>query len=161
MKKVIIILVCFLAILFACCTKYQNEKIIAVSPKKQPKIELQETIIESQEPTEENEWNLFLQAIIWVESRGNEKAVGKGDCVGILQLTKIYVNEANRLLGFKKYSYDDRFDSLKSIEMFTLIQYVYNPEKDINKAMFYHNKKAGIEYKNKILDRIKFLKNNK
>jgi len=155
MKKIIIILVCFLAILFVCYTKYQNEKIIAVSPQKQPKIECLDTI---QTPTE---WELFLQALIWVESRGNTKAIGKGDCVGVLQLTKIYVMECNRLLGFKKYSYDDRFDSLKSIEMFTLIQSVYNPEKDINKAMFYHNKKAGIEYKNKILNRIKFLKNNK
>jgi hypothetical protein len=104
------------------------------------------------------EWELFIQALIYVESRGNSKAVGKGDCVGILQITPIYVKECNRLLKTEKYTNENRFDSLKSLEMFGIIQNYYNPNKDIDRAIYYHNKTAPISYSDKIKNRIKYLK---
>lgn len=43
------------------------------------------------------EWNLFLRALIQVESGGNSMAIGKNNDGGILQITPIYVEEVNRL----------------------------------------------------------------
>lgn len=60
----------------------------------------------------------LLNALIWVESSRNEKAVGdNGKAVGLLQLHKIYVDDVNRILGKKKYSYADRWNPQKSVEM--------------------------------------------
>lgn len=60
----------------------------------------------------------LLNALVWVESSRNAKAVGdKGKAVGLLQLHKIYVDDVNRILGKKKYSYADRWNPQKSVEM--------------------------------------------
>lgn len=60
----------------------------------------------------------LLNALVWVESSRNEKAVGdKGKAVGLLQLHKIYVDDVNRILGVKKYYYADRWNPQKSVEM--------------------------------------------
>ena len=99
----------------------------------------------------------LLQAIIYVESRGNEKAHNKnGDCVGILQITKICVRECNRILkkkgSDKRYTYTDRWDKEKSIEMFYLLQNEYNPKHDIVKGIRIWNKST--KYRNKVLKRL-------
>lgn len=99
----------------------------------------------------------LLQAIIYVESKGNEKAYNKnGDCVGILQITKICVRECNRVLkkngSDKRYTYADRWNKEKSIEMFYLLQDEYNPNYDIVKGIRIWNK--GDIYKNKVLKRL-------
>jgi soluble lytic murein transglycosylase-like protein len=53
-----------------------------------------------------------------VESSRREKAVGdNGKAVGLLQLHKVYVDDVNRIVGKKKYSYADRWNPQKSIEM--------------------------------------------
>lgn len=45
----------------------------------------------------------LLNALVWVESSRNEKAIGdNGKAVGLLQLHKIYVDDVNRILGIKK-----------------------------------------------------------
>lgn len=49
------------------------------------------------------EWNLFLRALIQVESGGNSMAIGKNNDGGILQITPIYVEEVNRLSKKKLY----------------------------------------------------------
>ena len=60
----------------------------------------------------------LLNALVWVESSRNEKAVGdSGKAVGLLQLHKIYVDDVNRILGKKRYSYTDRWNPQKSVEM--------------------------------------------
>lgn len=60
----------------------------------------------------------LLNALVWVESSRNEKAVGdKGKAVGLLQLHKIYVDDVNRIIGKKKYSYADRWNPQKSVDM--------------------------------------------
>ena len=88
------------------------------------------------EGSEKNDWNILIESIIEKESNGNPKAVNKrGNCVGILQITPILVRDCNRILGEKKYSYQDRLNRNKSIEMFNIIQNYYNKEKNIEKAI--------------------------
>ena len=99
----------------------------------------------------------LMNAIIYVESRGNAKAHNKkGDCVGILQITKICVRECNNILkrrgSTKRYTYADRWDKEKSIEMFYLIQDAHNPKNDINKAIRLWNKSSA--YKTRVLKRL-------
>ena len=56
--------------------------------------------------------------LIFVESSGNDSAVSPdGQCVGCLQLKTIYVDDVNRILGHTVYTYSDRLDRTKSIEM--------------------------------------------
>ena len=104
---------------------------------------------------ETNEWDLFVEALIQVESGGDSTAVGKGDCAGILQITPVFVREANRLLGSEKYTPDDRFDKTKSLEIFNTVQRFHNPQKDIDRAIAIHNPKAPERYKNDIKRKIK------
>ena len=103
-----------------------------------------------QKEQELTEWDIFLQALIKVESEGNQYAVGKTNDVGILQITPIYVKEANRLSKDKTFTLEDRTKKKKSLEMFNIIQNHWNPEKAIDKAIKLHNPKAGKWYANKI-----------
>ena len=111
--------------------------------------------------SQETEWTIFIKALILVESEGNRLAVGKAASLGILQITPIYVKDVNRILGESKFTLTDRTDIHKSLEMFEIYQSYYNPEKDINKAIKLHNPGANNEYKQKILNKIKSLKNGK
>ena len=64
----------------------------------------------------------LINALIQVESNSGPNAIGDGGkAVGVLQLHKIYVDDANRMLGENRYSYDDRYDAAKSIEMFLIV----------------------------------------
>lgn len=72
----------------------------------------------------------LIESIIHVESKGKNHAVSKdGSCVGPLQIRKIVVDDCNEYLKMKKsnkrYSYKDRYNKNKSIEMFLLIQERY------------------------------------
>ena len=47
-----------------------------------------------------SKWDTFVDAVIYVESRGNDSAVGdNGSAVGCLQIHPIMVREVNRLLA--------------------------------------------------------------
>ena len=96
------------------------------------------------------EWETFIKALIWVESKDNPDAIGSLDDVGVLQILKVIVDDCNRILGYDKYSYEDRKDSLKSIEMFNVIQWYYNPEKDMHFALKLWNSKAPVSYHKKV-----------
>lgn len=71
----------------------------------------------------------LIDAVIHVESRGDINAHNVGeDAVGVLQIRPIMVQEVNRVLGFDKYTLQDRWDKQKSIEMFNVIrQNTLNP----------------------------------
>ena len=69
----------------------------------------------------------LLSALIFVESRGNDSAVGDkhligNEAVGALQIRPIMVREVNRILKLqksdKRFTLKDRFERDKSIEMF-------------------------------------------
>lgn len=106
-------------------------------------------------------WDLFVEAVIWRESRGNSNAVGdSGKAVGVLQIHPIMVREANRIVamnGGEKnlYSYDDRYDREKSIEIFKVVQDYHNKEHDMRKALDIWNRNHPASYRNEIMNKYK------
>ena len=99
-------------------------------------------------------WGVFIEALCWVESEDNPKAVGNNNDVGVLQITPILLEEVNRLLSVsgssKSYTLEDRYDKEKSIEMFNIIQNTYNPDKCPHWALKLWNPRAGWEYHIKV-----------
>lgn len=78
--------------------------------------------------------DLLIEAMIWVESRDNDSAVGDGGrAVGCLQIHPIMVREANRILKLQKssisYNLLDRWDREKSIEIFYIVNNYHNKSK--------------------------------
>jgi hypothetical protein len=73
--------------------------------------------------------NNLIDAIIYVESRGDVNAYNaKENAVGCLQIRPIMLREVNRLLGYNKYQLTDRWNKVKSIEMFNVIkEHTTNP----------------------------------
>lgn len=64
----------------------------------------------------------LLTALKTAESSLKSDAIGdNGKAVGVLQLHKVYVDDANRIVGYKKYSYNDRYDVRKSEEMTRIV----------------------------------------
>ena len=103
------------------------------------------------------DFELIELAIIWQESKGNPNPKhSDGESEGILQITPIYVDEVNRILGKSKYTLQDRRNPLKSHEMFLVVQNYHNSEKDVKKAVKSHNK-AG-RYFEEVMDRYNCLK---
>ena len=71
----------------------------------------------------------LLTALIFVESRGNDSAVGDrhlvgNEAVGVLQIRPIMVREVNRICRIigspQRFTLKDRFDREKSIHMFMI-----------------------------------------
>ena len=97
---------------------------------KTPKIE--EEVVE----IKDDHTDYLLEALIQVESRGNENAVGdrhlSRPSVGVLQIRPIMVREVNRILKKhkvkKKYTLEDRYSREKSIEMFYIWQSYHLPD---------------------------------
>lgn len=71
----------------------------------------------------------FILILAMVESSMDPQAVGdKGKAVGLLQIHTIMVDDVNRIIGFEKFSYTDRLDYKKSIQMAVLYLRHYEPE---------------------------------
>lgn len=103
------------------------------------------------------DFELIELAIMWQESKADPNPKhSDGKSEGILQITPIYVKEANRVLGKNKYTLYDRRNPLKSHEMFLVVQNYHNPEKDVKKAVKLHNK--GKRYFEEVMDRYNCLK---
>lgn len=104
-------------------------------------------------------WDLFVEAVIWRESRGDANAIGdSGKAVGVLQIHPIMVREANRIIAMNggqkdMYSYDDRYDRDKSIEMFKVVQDYHNKEHDLRKALDIWNHNHPDSYRNEIMSK--------
>lgn len=99
-----------------------------------------------------SEWDSLISALIHVESNGNDNAINPtSGASGCLQLMPIFVDEVNRV-ALTSYTYDDRFDREKSIEMFNEYQAHYNPERDIHEAIRRHNPTAGEWYYNRVIN---------
>lgn len=105
------------------------------------------------------DWDAFTRALIWVESRGNSNAVGKLDDIGILQIRPIIVEDCNRILGYERFTLTDRLDSLKSVEMFNIIQDHYNPQHDLHFALKIWNPRSPISYHRKVMNKYTEIKN--
>ena len=80
---------------------------------------------------EYNRRNDIINAIILVESNNDPLAFNlREEAAGCLQIRPIMVREVNRLVGYEKYKYEDRWDKEKSIAMFIDYQNKVNPEWD-------------------------------
>lgn len=84
----------------------------------------------------EKKWGAVIEAIAQVESERNPNAVSKNGCyVGYLQISKILVNECNNIAGYKKYTYADRKNRQKSIDMFIDFMERHNPNGSMERAI--------------------------
>ncbi len=115
-----------------------------------------------------SDWDKLINAIIYVESRGNDSAIGdRGKAVGCLQIHPICVREVNRILRKNDiplaYTLEDRYNRTKSIEMFNIIAEQYECCEYIefmdyaeivarrwNGGPRGHKKRATIKYFNKV-----------
>ena len=102
---------------------------------------------------EKTDWDYLQDAIIYVESRGIDTIKGECHSVGCLQITPIYVKEVNIISG-AHYTLNDRKNRQKSLEMFEILQKHYNPEKNLLKALRYHNFNSPSKYKKMIFKKI-------
>ena len=88
----------------------------------------------------------LLHALKLAESGYKSDAIGdNGKAVGILQLHKVYVDDANRIIGYKKYSYSDRYDACKSEEITRIVLTHYGK---------HYERKTGKRCTDEILARI-------
>ena len=87
----------------------------------------------------------LASAFIWVESRGNDSAIGdNGNAVGCLQFWPIMVKEANRL-GKTSYTNADRYDRAKSVAMFKTIM-THHKVRTVRDAVRVWNRNAPEKY---------------
>lgn len=104
------------------------------------------------------DWEDFTRALIWVESKGDSKAVGSKDDTGVLQITPILLQDCNRILKTERFTLEDRLDSLKSVEIFNIIQDHYNPQHDYHLALKIWNGHAPLSYHRKVMDKFNEIK---
>lgn len=102
------------------------------------------------------DWTNVINAIIHIESKGDENAVSKcGNCVGIMQIKKIVVDDCNEYLKMtkskKRFTYNDRYNKEKSMEMFILIQKRYNKQNNVEEAIKIWNGGCGYKKSPKML----------
>ena len=136
MKKALLFALC----LFAGCTRVQEHPMPTPDP-----VQVQDTL---------TTWQALQLAIAMTESEFKADALGTQGDKGVFQIRDIYVAEVNRLSGMQ-YAPSDAFDVSKSLEMFALMQQYKNPTRDIDKAIYYHNKSNA--YKRKVMENLAFV----
>ena len=105
-----------------------------VGPPSQPIIE--QPIIEQPTVVATKSIDDLINALIYVESRGNDSAIGdvhlETPSIGALQIRPVMVREVNRILKImgstQRYKLKDRFDRQSSIEMFLFWKNYHHPE---------------------------------
>lgn len=100
-------------------------------------------------------WEELQMAIIYTESRFDPAAVGASQDYGLYQMTPVYVREVNRVAG-TDYAHADAFDPDKAVEMFAILQAHYNPDKDTDLAIRYHNRSAA--YRAEVLRNLELIR---
>lgn len=101
------------------------------------------------------EWQIFILALIEVESENNPKAIGSGNAGGIFQITPIFIREANKVQSKDTFQLEDRFDIQKSFEIFYAVNNCHNKECSIDKAIKLHNPNASASYRIKIKSKMR------
>lgn len=122
-----------------------------------PTIPTDTLLVERPDP----DWPSFIEALIHVESRGDITAVGTQNDVGVLQITPIMIEDANRIVGESRYTLGDRTDRNKSIEIFNIIQDHYNPDHDLHFALKIWNSKAPVSYHLAVMSEYKRISTNR
>lgn len=123
------------------------------------KLEFNKILSEIELNEELSRRELIINSIIQIESENNNIA-RNGDNIGILQIRPIMVYEINRILGYKKYELRDRFDSIKSIEMFKIYTNHHTPDWNLELVARRWNGGYNGEYKKKTLSYYLKIKNH-
>ena len=117
---------------------------VSVTDKEPIEVCYEETIIEIKSksiPNVVTDGDL-LDALIFIESRGNDSAIGDrhlvgNEAVGALQIRPIMVREVNRILKIqksdKRFKLSDRFNRQKTIEMFYVWKNFHHKDSDFEK----------------------------
>ena len=104
-------------------------------------------------------WNDFVNAVIYVESKGNDSAYcAKEKAIGCLQIRPIMIREINRIQNKVTYKHTDAWNRAKSIEIFNTIAKNESYEKIARKwnGGFYGDKKIStLKYWAKVKKRLK------
>ena len=103
----------------------------SVEPLEPTKIEVKLVEPTFVKPTYTLDVEPLIQAMIMVESEGNDSAYHKGEkAAGCLQIRPIMVREVNRILDIQnselEYTLEDRWSREKSIEMFHIVNGYHN-----------------------------------
>lgn len=117
-------------------------------------------VTEQAQPAPADDWQTFIAALSWVESRHNDDAVSGKQAVGYLQITPILVEDANRILGQETFSLEGRRDREESIHLFNVIQDYYNPEHDLHLALKIWNPRSKLSYHTAVMKTYRELLNN-
>jgi len=99
----------------------------------------------------ELEWQEFIYAVAEVESGHDPSAVGEDNDVGWLQITPIMVDDANRILGHKRFTLADRYSVDRSVDIWNVIQGYYNNTRDFATALRVWNPGAPQSYHDKVM----------
>lgn len=79
--------------------------------------------------------NEIIVIIARIESNFNHTAFNAlEEAAGMFQIRPVMVREVNRLVGYEKYSIDDRYSISSSIDMFVDYNNIVNPEWDYERA---------------------------
>jgi len=126
MKRLLLAIIAVPIVFGATDSKESNHQLDTIDLKAKP-IEVIET------PSETD----LIEALIQVESRGQDSAIGDkhlvgNEAVGALQIRPIMVREVNRILKIKKsdkrFKLSDRFSREKTIEMFLIWKDYHHPD---------------------------------
>lgn len=102
-------------------------------------IEIEPKPIEPISVVEVEPMEVLIDALIYVESKGNDSAIGdrhlgSNYAVGVLQIRPIMVREVNRILKLKgeshRFKLKDRYDREKSIQMFLIWKEFHHNDSD-------------------------------
>jgi hypothetical protein len=141
-------------------------------PTKEVTFEVESEVELELAPVELRNLDELVEALIWVESRGNDSAFHKGEnAVGCLQIRPIMVEEVNRVLDLQGldniYTLEDRWSRTKSIEMFNVIADYYHETSSYEKIARCWNggpkglqKKQTKKYWRKVQKRLNYNENS-
>jgi hypothetical protein len=76
-------------------------------------------------------WTIMLKIFWTLESGQNMHPPANGDCVGPFQISTVFMQDANRILGKTKYHSADREDYWKSQEMVLIVLQYYHAKATI------------------------------
>jgi len=169
MRKLLLLTIA--GIVSASPVKYQFEEKIDLQVK-DVKIELSQPDIKLAPVINSRQHTDLVNAMIWVESKGNDSAYHKGErAAGCLQIRPIMVKEVNRILHLKGsekiYTLEDRWSRAKSIQMFNIVVNYYHPNGTYEEIARCWNggpqglqKKQTKKYWNKVQKRLKHNENS-
>jgi hypothetical protein len=98
------------------------------------------SVAEGPVPSPDPRLEALWRAICQVESGGNAFGVNRReDAIGIAQIRRMYVDDCNRIVGYKRWSYTDRYCPQKSREMFDCYVRYYAPKGTLQDWARIHN----------------------